>query len=127
MVVKKLNNTLQNKILHTVTMNPKESSSALSPKLLSELDDLATSLILDVFLGFQTHKMNVRYKPLRINRGELRRLIDDFIQNQNYESTMSSIVTGEWIPKSFLNKSKLMQKRLYAHVSGLMVRIRFKL
>lgn len=86
-------------------------------KELSENDDLATSLIVDVMLGFQTHKMNPRYKPLRINRDELRKILDEFIKNQNYEKTMASIQAGEWIPRSFHGKSKLLQRRLYAHVS----------
>lgn len=85
-------------------------------KELSENDDLATSLIVDVMLGFQTHKMNIRYKPLRINRDELRKIIEDFIKNQNYEKTMNSIMAGDWIPRSFHSKSKLHQRRLYAHV-----------
>lgn len=88
---------------------------SMTPKELSENDDLSTSLIIDVYLGFQTHKMNIKFKKIKINKEKLKKVINDFIENQNYEKAMNGI--SEWIPKSFHGKSKLLQKRLHAHVS----------
>ncbi|CRK99964.1 CLUMA_CG013259, isoform A [Clunio marinus] len=97
---------------HFYKMQP----TSMTPKELSENDDLATSLILDPILGFQTHKMNTRYKPLRVKNDELKKMLAEFIKSQNYEETFRKIMGGEWIPRTINNKSKVSHKRLQAHI-----------
>lgn len=65
--------------------------------------------------------MNTRYKPLRVNRDELKKIVEEFIESQNYERAMNKIMSGDWIPKFIQNKNKLAQKRLHAHVSSLFI------
>ncbi|KAL7052270.1 hypothetical protein ACKWTF_004832 [Chironomus riparius] len=60
--------------------------------------------------------MNIRYKPQRINRDELKKITEEFIETQDYDTAMSKIMSGDWIPRAFHNKSKIIQKRLYAHI-----------
>ncbi|XP_067640739.1 histone-lysine N-methyltransferase Suv4-20 [Eurosta solidaginis] len=91
-------------------------STGMTPKELSENDDLATSLILDPHLGFQTHKMNIRYRPLKIDSAQLKCVVDEFIATQNYDVAVKKIFNGPWIPRSFKSKNKISLKRLHDHI-----------
>jgi len=92
-------------------------STGMSPRELSENDDLATSLILDPHLGFQTHKMNIRFRPLKVDTQQLKAIVDDFIHTQNYDVAIQRIYDGPWIPRHLKNKNKIATKRLRDHVS----------
>lgn len=93
-------------------------STGMTPKELSENDDLATSLILDPHLGFQTHKMNIRYRPLKVDTVQLKSIVDEFIQTQSYEVAVKKIFSGPWLPRSYRNKNKMAIKKLHDHVSA---------
>lgn len=96
-------------------------STGMTAKELCENDDLATSLVLDPYLGFQTHKMNTRYvrfRPIKGRQEDLKEVIEDFKKRENLEKAFKALTTGEWARHYFLNKNKSQEKLFKEHVCG---------
>ncbi|KAE8607655.1 hypothetical protein XENTR_v10011239 [Xenopus tropicalis] len=91
-------------------------SSGMSAKELCENDDLATSLVLDPYLGFQTHKMNTRFRPIKGRQEELKEVIENFKKSEHLEKTFKNLVAGDWARHYFLNKNKAQEKHFKEHV-----------
>ncbi|XP_049568937.1 histone-lysine N-methyltransferase KMT5B isoform X2 [Orcinus orca] len=91
-------------------------SSGMSAKELCENDDLATSLVLDPYLGFQTHKMNTRFRPIKGRQEELKEVIERFKKDEHLEKAFKCLTSGEWARHYFLNKSKMQERLFKEHV-----------
>ncbi|XP_068116919.1 histone-lysine N-methyltransferase KMT5B isoform X2 [Hyperolius riggenbachi] len=91
-------------------------SSGMTAKELCENDDLATSLVLDPYLGFQTHKMNTRFRPIKGRQDELKEVIENFKKTEQLEKTFKNLISGDWARHYFLNKNKAQEKHFKEHV-----------
>lgn len=91
-------------------------SSGMTAKELCENDDLTTSLILDPYLGFQTHKMNTRFRPVKGRQEELKEIIERFKKHDNLEKAFRALTSGDWCRSLFLHKSKAQEKLFKQHV-----------
>lgn len=88
----------------------------MTPKELCEFDDLASSLVLDSFLGFTTHKMNIRFRPMKGRSTELQKIVERFKKTVDYEETLYLLQSRDWIRMHFLNKTLQQKMAFKAHL-----------
>ncbi|XP_051899035.1 histone-lysine N-methyltransferase KMT5C-like isoform X2 [Pristis pectinata] len=83
---------------------------------LCEYDDLATSLVLDPYLGFQTHKMNISHRPVVRRHQYLRDILQKFLKSQDLETVYRALTLGDWAWHYFLHKTSLEEEIFKAQV-----------
>ncbi|XP_067875703.1 histone-lysine N-methyltransferase KMT5C-like [Heterodontus francisci] len=83
---------------------------------LCEYDDLATSLVLDPYLGFQTHKMNISNRPVVRRHQYLRDILQKFLKSQDLETVYRALTLGDWAWHYFLHKTPLEEEIFKAQV-----------
>lgn len=88
----------------------------MNPKELSNVDDIATALILDPYLGFTSHKMNLAFEPPDVHHLALKKIMEDFISDQNYEKVLKLLMNGGWMPHNTLKlQSKILEEHVCKH------------
>ncbi|XP_043915522.1 histone-lysine N-methyltransferase KMT5C [Protopterus annectens] len=90
-------------------------SNRISVFELCEIDDIATSLVLDPYLGFKTHKMNLSPLPMLRRPQYLWEELEKFIRNGNLDLTYKALTKGEWAKQYFRIKPQ-QESRLRTHV-----------
>lgn len=94
----------------------------MTPEELCIFDDLATALIIDPYLGFTTHKMNVKLKVPKFPRSPFKEIVQQFKENKlDYDETHEKLVTANSQIKSYISKLtkrqlELLRKHCYRYL-----------
>ncbi|XP_033080358.1 histone-lysine N-methyltransferase KMT5C isoform X1 [Trachypithecus francoisi] len=83
---------------------------------LCENDDLATSLVLDPYLGFRTHKMNVSPVPPLRRQQHLRSALETFLRQRDLEAAYRALTVGGWTAHYFQSRGPRQEAALKTHV-----------
>ncbi|KFO36486.1 Histone-lysine N-methyltransferase SUV420H2 [Fukomys damarensis] len=83
---------------------------------LCENDDLATSLVLDPYLGFRTHKMNVSPVPTLRRQQHLRSALETFLRQRDLEAAYRALTVGGWMAHYFQSRDPRQEAALKTHV-----------
>lgn len=98
------------------------SSDSMTPEELCIFDDLAIALIVDPYLGFTTHKMNVKQKAPKFSYQPLKEIVLQFRCNKlNYQQAFDKLITANNQIKSIINKFskrqiELLKKHCFRHL-----------
>ncbi|TRY73445.1 hypothetical protein TCAL_11332 [Tigriopus californicus] len=91
--------------------------ASMTPKELSDFDDVATAALVDPYLGFTTHKMNLRFRSPKSNHSKvLKEAVQQFLVHQNYERAYEDLQKVEWFHQTTRRRAKLWQTALKEHV-----------
>lgn len=89
----------------------------MTPKELSDYDDIATAVVVDPFLGFSTHKMSLRFRtPGMAAQQHMKSAVQEFQRHQNHTKTWKQLMECEWLKNLYNRKSKNHQQALREHV-----------
>ncbi|XP_021074680.1 histone-lysine N-methyltransferase KMT5C [Mus pahari] len=83
---------------------------------LCENDDLATSLVLDPYLGFRTHKMNVSPVPTLRRQHHLRSALEAFLRQRDLEAAFRALTLGGWKAHYFQSRAPRQEAALKTHI-----------
>lgn len=86
---------------------------------LAESDDIVSSLVLDSMLGFTTHKMATRFRPLKVDQEIVKKALERYAKDGDTEQAYNEIVFngGDWGRCYFITKSKTQIAAFKEHVS----------
>uniref|UniRef100_A0A914WWY9 [histone H4]-N-methyl-L-lysine(20) N-methyltransferase n=1 Tax=Plectus sambesii TaxID=2011161 RepID=A0A914WWY9_9BILA len=98
-------------------MTPINGGHCMTPKELCENDDLATSIVVDPFLRFRTHKMNLHYrKPSRQDEKDFRIAIHDFIKDQDTAKVVKRLMSSDLVVRFLSKRTSKQRQNFHEHL-----------
>ncbi|XP_065835718.1 histone-lysine N-methyltransferase KMT5B-A-like [Oscarella lobularis] len=91
--------------------------AAFTARDLAEFDDIAVNLVVDPTMGFSTHKMNAKFRPVRNDVEELRRIVDDYQKTHRIDDALARLFDGKWASKFFVGKTENQIGAFREHVA----------
>ncbi|XP_048373489.1 histone-lysine N-methyltransferase KMT5C [Sphaerodactylus townsendi] len=91
-------------------------STRVTAKELCENDDLATTIVLDAYLGFKTHKMNVSPLPAIRRKHHLREAVEAYRKRRDLEVAYQALMQGGWACQYFQNRSHQQEAAFKTHI-----------
>jgi len=89
----------------------------MTPKELSDYDDIATAVVVDPFLGFTSHKMSLRFRtPGVASQQQMKSTLQEFQKNQNHSKAWKHLLECDWLKNLYNRKSKHHQQALREHI-----------
>ena len=110
-----LNNSLNSGLSRRVG-SAQPNSEPLTAGQLCEYDDLATMIVVDSRLGFQTHKMNTKFRPVTVHYDEWKAAVDDFCSDRDYDSFYERLALNKWFQRHFANKALKQREAFRSHL-----------
>lgn len=98
------------------TSSKKPSGDSITARKLCELDDFVTMMVIDSYLGFQTHKMDVNFRPVKKYASKWKRIIENFHQAKDYEKCYNELTDNEWFLSYVSDKTQSQIDLFKAHV-----------
>jgi len=88
------------------------SADTMTPEELCVFDDLATALIIDPYLGFTTHKMNVRHQVPKFPTTPFKDIVLQFKASKlSYDAAYERIINGNNQIVTLMNRFTQQQKQ----------------
>ncbi|XP_022595425.1 histone-lysine N-methyltransferase KMT5B-B-like [Seriola dumerili] len=102
-----------------------DGCTRMSVKELCETDDLATGLVLDPLLGFNTHKMNISPQPEIRRWGNLKETLLRFQRTHDFNATFEALTVGELAGDYFnalgSHRQELLRQHVYRYLSAFLL------